>query len=84
MSVTWDHNPESDLDHYNVYFSDLPGGPYAFLRIVSPGDSAHSPGRAGFIDFERDLTVGKTCYRISAVDAGGSEGAWSTEACFDA
>jgi hypothetical protein len=80
--VSWTPNIEGDIDFYNAYFSELPGGPYTYVTSV---DEAVRDGsnRVFFIDFPRDLTVGKTCYLITAVDFNEKEGSASAEACFD-
>jgi hypothetical protein len=81
VAVSWD--PKSgDTHHYNAYFSELPGGPYSFVTSVDD-DVRNRANRVFFVDFPRDLTVGKTCYVISAVDFNDKEGPTSDEACFD-
>lgn len=82
VSVTWAENPESDIDYYDVYFSQTPGGPYAYTRSVHDDSASPIPGRPGFIDFPRDQTVGMTCYRVQAIDHGLEAGPLSTESCF--
>ncbi len=83
VEVSWGPNAESDVSHYNAYFSEFPGGPYTFVPEPYPGGSGtKANGRIFFIDFPRDQTVGKTCYVISAVDLNEKEGPTSTEACF--
>lgn len=80
--VSWTPNGEGDIDFYNAYFSELPGGPYTYATSV---DEAVRDGsnRVFFIDFPRDQTVGRTCYAITAVDFNEKEGPTSAEACFD-
>ncbi|MEA2003212.1 MAG: S-layer homology domain-containing protein [Actinomycetota bacterium] len=83
VTVSWDSGPEADIHHYNVWFSELAGGtktlvpePYFFGPVLNAG-------RWSIVDDERDLTDGKTCYEISAVDFNDKEGEVSVEACFD-
>jgi hypothetical protein len=81
--VSWDPNPESDIDFYNAYFSEFPGGPYTYVTSVD--DSVRNgSNRVFFIDYPRDLVDGKTCYVITAVDLNEKEGPTSAEACFSA
>jgi hypothetical protein len=84
VDVSWEPNPESDIDHYNVWFSELPGGakslvpePYTF------GPAMRASGRWYIIDWPRAQTAGESCYQISAVDDTGQEGPRSAEECFD-
>ncbi|MDJ0952764.1 MAG: S-layer homology domain-containing protein [Acidimicrobiia bacterium] len=79
--VSWTPNSEGDMNFYNVYYSEFPGGPFTFETTV---DEAVRDGssRVFYIDFPVDLTVGKTCYVIGAVDLNEKEGPLSTEACF--
>jgi hypothetical protein len=84
VSVTWQLNPESDIDYYDVYFSETPGGSYAYVRSVADDTASPQPGRPGFVDFPRDQTVGMTCYRVRAIDTNLNVGPLSAEACFDA
>jgi len=82
VDVSWTVSSETDIDHYNVWFSALPGGPYSLVTNPALGPSVRPPDRIFIVDSPRDLTVGKTCYEISAVDAAGQEGPRSNEACF--
>ncbi len=84
IDVSWDPNPETDIDHYNVWFSQLPGEtktlvpePYFFGPATKPS------GRWFIIDWPRDQTSGESCYQISAIDAAGQESPRSVEDCFD-
>jgi hypothetical protein len=81
VAVSWDPNPEGDIDFYNAYFSEFPGGPYTYATTVNE-DVRNGSNRVFFIDFPRDQTVGKTCYVITAVDFNEKEGPTSDEACF--
>lgn len=86
--LTWTRGPEPDIDHYNLWYSELPGDPKTMLDSV-----AHDPGSlsapaydigggvTGYIDFPRDLVNDKQCYQISAVDAANNEGARTVELC---
>ena len=82
VSVTWQANPESDIDYYDVYFSETPGGSYAYVRSVHDDSESPQPGRPGFIDHPRDQTVGETCYRVRAIDTNLNAGQLSAESCF--
>ena len=79
--ISWTRNTDPDLSHYNAYYSELPGGPYTFRQTVAD-DEIDGSNRVFFVDFPVDLTVGKTCYEISAVDLSGNEGTRSIEECF--
>ena len=83
MSVTWLFNSEPYVDHYGVFFSQTPGGTYAFVTSIIDDSASPTPGRPGFVDFPRDQTVGMTCYRVRAVGDDGGEGPLSAESCFD-
>ena len=79
--VSWTPNGEGDMNYYNVYYSEFPGGPYAFETTVAE-DIRDGSNRVFYIDFPVDLTVGKTCYEIAAIDLNEKEGELSAEACF--
>lgn len=81
--VSWDPNSESDLHHYNVYFS-YESGDTKTLRTTVDAGSVWQSGETqpGFIDFPVDQTNGKSCYEIVAVDSAGNRSAPSSEACF--
>ncbi len=84
VTVSWDPNPEGDIDFYNAYFSEFPGGPYTY--VPEPyffGPDTLMSGRIYFIDWPREDTVGKTCYIVTAVDLNEKEGPASVEGCFD-
>ena len=82
VSVTWQENPESDIDYYDVYFSETPGGSYAYTRSIADDSASPQPGRPGFVDFPRDQTAGMTCYRVRAIDTNLNAGPLSAESCF--
>jgi hypothetical protein len=74
---------ETDVDHYNAYFSEFPGGPYTF--VPEPyffGPDTKLNKRIYFVDYPREQIEDKTCYVISAVDFNEKEGPTSDEACF--
>jgi hypothetical protein len=86
--IRWTRNSENDIDHYNLWYSELPGQGKTLLDTV-----AHDPGSfsgpaynvgggvTGYIDFPRQLANGTQCYQISAVDLGGFEGSRTVEQC---
>ncbi len=80
--MIWSESPEPDLDRYDVFYSELPGGPYALLRTVAADEPWPGGGRVGFVDFPYDLIEGKHCFRVRAVDLGAHEAPLSAEACF--
>lgn len=82
VSVTWQVNSEGDVDYYDVYFSQTPGGSYSYVRSVHDDSESPIPGRPGFVDFPRDQTVGMTCYRVRAIDHNVNAGELSAEGCF--
>jgi len=82
VSVTWQENPESDVAYYDVFFSQTPGGSYAYTRSVHDDSASPIPGRPGFVDYPRDQTVGMTCYRVQAIDTSLHAGQRSAESCF--
>jgi hypothetical protein len=82
--VSWDANTETDLDHYNVWFSELSGDTKTL--VAGPfyeGPAVEASGRIYVIDWPRPQAAGESCYQISAVDTGGLEGPRSVEDCFD-
>jgi hypothetical protein len=86
--LTWSRGSDPDLDHYNLWYSELPGGSKSLLDAVAhdPG-SLSSPaydygsGVTAYIDFPRDLANDKQCYQISAVDTGDNESPLTAEQC---
>lgn len=86
--LTWVRGPEPDIDHYNLWYSELPGGRKMLLDSVAHDPGALSApayniggGVTGYIDFPRDLVNDKQCYQIAAVDAASNEGARTVEQC---
>ncbi|MCB9234605.1 MAG: gliding motility-associated C-terminal domain-containing protein [Bacteroidia bacterium] len=61
-----------DLDHFNIYLSDQPGGPYSLYTTLSPGQQSYTIN---------GLTSIADCYAISAVDTVGNESDF-IEYCF--
>jgi hypothetical protein len=86
--LTWTRGSEPDIDHYNLWYSEFPGGSKALIESV-----AHDPGSlsipaynvgggvTGYIDFPRDLTDNTQCYQISAIDSADNESTRTTEQC---
>jgi len=69
-TLTWDNNPESDLDHYNIYQDTISG----FTPATPVGTSTiNSYTDTGLTN---DFTY---YYRISAVDLGSNESGYSQE-----
>jgi hypothetical protein len=86
--IQWNRNGAPDLDHYNLWYSELPGQDKTLLDAVAHGTGALSGpaydvggGVTGYIDFPRDLANDKQCYQLSAVDVGGLEGPRTGELC---
>ena len=82
IDVSWDANPEGDIDRYNIWYSLLPGA--SKLLIVDPflGPETRPGDRWFIIDWPRSQVVGRDCYQVSAVDVAGQEGPRSVEECF--
>ena len=79
IETRWNAGSEPDLDHYNVYRSSSPGGPYEFASSVSNDQVGWEPdGIRSYIDLGR---AGMNCYVVTAVDAAGNEGPTSVEFC---
>lgn len=76
MLLTWNANPESDIDHYIVMRSDTPDGARTRIGIVTPAEVALFPV-VPFVD--SDATV--AYYRVRAVDTAGQQGSSSAEVC---
>ena len=69
LNVSWTANTEPDLDHYNVYRSEIPD---ASILVASPTTNSYS---------DTGLSANATYYyKITAVDYSGNEGAASEEA----
>ncbi len=83
IDVSWEPNPELDIDHYDVYFSELPGGTKTLVTNPYLGPDTKANGRWYIVDWPRAQTVGMTCYQVVAVDMAGQESRRSIEDCFD-
>jgi hypothetical protein len=86
--LSWARGAEPDLDHYNIWYSELPGESKSLLATVAhPPGSLTSPaydaggGVTAYIDYPRELRNDKQCYEISPVDTNGNEGPRTTELC---
>lgn len=71
--IRWAASSASDLDHYQLLYSENPGGSKSHLANVA--------GATEYIDFPRDLTAGINCYIVRAVDTGGHASPASNEVC---
>lgn len=71
--IQWTASSASDLDHYQLLYSENPGGAKSHLDNVA--------GATWYVDYPRDLTAGINCYVIRAVDAGGHASPASNEVC---
>jgi hypothetical protein len=83
IDVSWRAVADLDIDHYNVWYSELPGDTKTLIADPYLGPEIESGYRWHIIDYPRSLVSGHDCYQISAVDIGGNEGPRSDEACFD-
>ncbi|MFQ6615865.1 MAG: FG-GAP-like repeat-containing protein [Fidelibacterota bacterium] len=73
ITLSWDHNPEADLQRYRI-FRDTSSPATTFIDSVV----ATSPPDSFYVD--QGLTDGQTYYyRITAVDNGGHESGYSGE-----
>ncbi len=73
INITWTANPATDLDHYNIYRSTVPGFTPQLSNLVA------SPSTNNYLD--TNLTDGILYYyRISALDEVPNEGTYSDEA----
>ena len=86
--LTWSRGSEPDLDHYNLWYSELPGGSKSLLDAVGHDPGSLPPpaydygsGVTAYVDFPRELTNDKQCYQISAVDTNGNESTRTAELC---
>ena len=86
--LTWSRGPEPDLDHYNLWYSELPGASKSLLAAVGHDPGSLPPpaydyggGTTAYVDFPRELANDKQCYEISAVDTNGNESVRTTELC---
>ena len=82
IAVYWDEVPELDVNDYNVWYSEFPGGTKTQLTDPIFGPVPTTGDRWYIIDYPYPLTVGRDCFEISAVDLSGNEGLRSAEACF--
>jgi hypothetical protein len=84
IAVFWNTSPELDIDHYNVWYSYVPG--YTKTLVTDPylGPEPTTGNRWWIVDWPLSLDSGYDCYQVSAVDMAGQEGPRSAEACFDA
>ncbi len=83
IAVYWDEVPELDVNDYNVWYSEFPGGTKTLLANPYFGPEPTTGNRWYVIDWPRSLVVGQDCYQVSAVDLSGNEGPPSAETCFD-
>ncbi len=89
ISVVWRRNGETDIDHYEIWYSEQPGQAKSLLVTV-PHDPSQlggrsqdlGDGRTQFIDSPRDWIAGTNCYQVAAVDAAGQAGPRSAEVCY--
>lgn len=73
VRLYWDHNHESDLDGYRIYWNDEPSGWFEFMAFTRDNY---------YID--RDVTNGETYfYALAAVDYNGNESDLTYEDVFD-
>jgi hypothetical protein len=71
--LTWDASISTDVVAYNVYRSDVSGGPYSLLNASIP---AHT-----LTCTDWTVQAGRTYfYVVTAVNSGGGESAYSKEA----
>ncbi|NCF98997.1 MAG: hypothetical protein GWP39_05735 [Planctomycetia bacterium] len=70
VSLTWNPSPEVDWSAYHVYRSEIAGGPYERLTLMTLWENE-------FID--TDAGMGQLYYVITAIDASGNESTESTE-----
>jgi len=82
IAVYWNEVPELDVNDYNVWYSEFPGGTKTLLSSLYFGPEPTTGNRWYIIDWPRSLIVGRDCYQISAVDLSNNEGPRSAEACF--
>jgi hypothetical protein len=88
VAIRWSRTSDAAVDHYNLWFSEWPGGAKTLLATVAR-DPANLTGPAYdegggttvYIDFPRTLENNRNCYQLSAVDVGGQEGPRTDELC---
>jgi hypothetical protein len=88
VSIRWTRIPDADADHYNLWYSEWPGGTKTLLATVAhnPSQIASPAWNAGgdtteYIDYPRILEDNRNCYQISSVDTTGHESARTAERC---
>ena len=86
--LTWKRVLAPDMDHYDIWYSELPGEPKSLLDSVANDPAIlDAPaydvggGVTGYIDFPRNLTANTQCYQITAVDAAGLESERTPQRC---
>jgi len=88
VSIRWTRITDADADHYNLWYSEWPGGTKTLLAAVAhnPAQIASPAWDAGggtteYIDYPRILEDNRNCYQISSVDTTGHESARTAERC---
>jgi len=88
VSIRWTRIPDFDADHYNLWYSEWPGGTKTLLATVAHDPAQIAPpawnaggGTTEYIDFPRILEDNRNCYQLSAVDDAGHESARTPELC---
>ncbi len=88
VAISWHRIPDADADHYNLWYSEWPGGTKTLLAAVAHDPSALTGpaydvggGVTMYIDFPRTLEDNRNCYQLSAVDSAGHESARTGELC---
>lgn len=71
LSLQWNENTEADLDHYNIYRSQSPGGPYAQVNPTPVREPS-------WMDSGLILNT-EYFYCVTAVDRRGNESVFSAE-----
>ena len=77
VQVTWTPHPDSRVEWYRLYRSELAGGPYDHAYLVENAPSPVLPGLYGVLEI--GVAV-RRYYRVSAVTDDGREGPISAEA----
>ena len=83
VAVFWDTAPDLDIDHYNVWYSYVPGFTKTLVTDPYVGPEPTTGSRWWIVDWPVTQDIGYDCYQVSAVDMAGQEGPRSAEACFD-
>lgn len=88
VAISWNRIPDADADHYNLWYSEWPGGAKTLLATVAHDPSALTGpaydvggGVTMYIDFPRTLEDNRNCYQLSAVDTAGHESERTGEQC---